>query len=60
MLRQLKRFLYDSEGATAVEYAIMLALIVIVCLASITTLGLNNAASFQDSSDQMAASGLGG
>ena len=66
MLRHLKRLfpktklVLETEGATTVEYAIMLALIVMVCLAAITTLGLNNAASFTDSSDQMASYGLGG
>ena len=50
----------DTEGATAVEYAVMLALIVIVCLGAITALGSNSAASFLDSSDQMASFGLGG
>ncbi len=56
----LKRLLLDTEGATAVEYAVMLALIVIVCLGAITALGSNSAASFLDSSDQMASFGLGG
>ena len=60
MLSHLKRFLRETDGATAVEYAIMLALIVIACLGAITTLGANNAASFTDSSDQMATYGLGG
>ena len=32
-------FLKEEDGPTAVEYAVMLALIVVVCLAGITTLG---------------------
>ena len=55
-----KKFLLGTEGATAVEYAVMLALIVMVCLAAITALGGNSAASFLESSDQMASFGLGG
>ena len=30
-----------EDGPTAVEYAVMLALIIVVCLAAITTLGQN-------------------
>jgi pilus assembly protein Flp/PilA len=32
-------FIEREDGPTAVEYAVMLALIVVVCLAAITTLG---------------------
>ena len=32
-------FLCREDGPTAVEYAVMLSLIVVVCLASITSLG---------------------
>ena len=67
MLRQLKRLfprtgrvLEETGGATAVEYAIMLALIVIVCLGAITAVGVENAASFTSSSNQMASYGFGG
>ena len=34
-------FLKKEDGPTAVEYAVMLALIIVVCLAAITTLGQN-------------------
>ena len=34
-----RRFLTSEDGPTAVEYAIMLAMIVLVCLAAISTLG---------------------
>jgi len=33
------RFLQQEDGPTAVEYAVMLALIIVVCLGAITTLG---------------------
>ena len=36
-----QRFLRDEDGPTAVEYAVMLALIIVVCIAAITTLGAN-------------------
>ena len=35
------RFLRDEDGPTAVEYAVMLALIIVVCITAITTLGTN-------------------
>jgi pilus assembly protein Flp/PilA len=35
----VKRFLQSEDGPTATEYAVMLALIIIVALAAITTLG---------------------
>ena len=34
-------FLKGEDGPTAVEYAVMLALIVVVCIGAITTLGKN-------------------
>jgi pilus assembly protein Flp/PilA len=45
MLSSLQRFavnfLQREDGPTAVEYAVMLALIIVVCLGAITTLGQN-------------------
>ena len=35
------RFLRGEDGPTAVEYAVMLALIIVVCIGAITTLGAN-------------------
>ena len=41
-LRQfVVNFLKAEEGPTAVEYAVMLALIIVVCITAITTLGTN-------------------
>jgi len=34
-------FLRSEDGPTAVEYAVMLALIIVVCIGAITTLGGN-------------------
>src|SRR5437763_16518099 len=34
-------FLKNEDGPTAVEYAVMLALIIVVCIGAITTLGKN-------------------
>ncbi|MFO0926669.1 MAG: Flp family type IVb pilin [Gemmataceae bacterium] len=40
--RTLLKFLSDESGPTAVEYAIMMALIIVVCVATVTTLGTNS------------------
>jgi pilus assembly protein Flp/PilA len=37
--RALVQFLEEDDGPTAVEYAVMLALIIIVCLTAITIIG---------------------
>jgi pilus assembly protein Flp/PilA len=39
--RALVRFLKDESGPTAVEYAVMLALIIVVCITAVTALGTN-------------------
>jgi pilus assembly protein Flp/PilA len=41
VLSMMSRFLRDEDGPTAVEYAVMLALIIVVCITAITTLGNN-------------------
>ena len=47
ILKNVRRFLTDESGPTAVEYAVMLALIVIVCLAAIQTIGTQARTAFQ-------------
>ena len=39
--KKVQRFLTSEDGPTAVEYAVMLALIIVVCLVSIQLLGTN-------------------
>jgi pilus assembly protein Flp/PilA len=34
-----KNFVKDEDGATMVEYGLMLALIAVVCIAAVTTIG---------------------
>ena len=41
MLKNLVNFLKREDGPTAVEYAVMLALIIVVCITAITALGSN-------------------
>jgi pilus assembly protein Flp/PilA len=43
---KVQRFLVSEDGPTAVEYAVMLALIIIVCLTAIQAIGTNANATF--------------
>jgi len=45
-LKSIVTFLKREDGPTAVEYAVMLALIVVVCIAAITAIGSNSNATF--------------
>jgi len=42
------RFVQAEDGPTAVEYAVMLALIIVVCIGAITTLGNNANSTFNN------------
>ena len=48
MDRLLLRLFWEEDGPTAVEYAVMLALIVGVCMAGITFLGTQTRSGFED------------
>ena len=54
MLAKLARnavaFLKREDGPTAVEYAVMLALIIVVCVVAITTLGTSASSTFSNAS----------
>jgi pilus assembly protein Flp/PilA len=45
---KIVRFLREEDGPTAVEYAVMLALIIVVCITAITTLGTNANSTFSN------------
>jgi pilus assembly protein Flp/PilA len=42
IIHPLYNFLKREDGPTAVEYAIMMALIIVVCVVSLTALGSNS------------------
>jgi pilus assembly protein Flp/PilA len=46
--QRIRKFLVSEDGPTAVEYAVMLALIVIVCLAAIGAIGTNAKTTFEN------------
>ena len=54
--KRVHRFFVSEDGPTAVEYAVMLALIIILCLAAIQSLGTNANQVFSDTAASMSAS----
>jgi pilus assembly protein Flp/PilA len=51
MLAKIQRFLQQEDGPTAVEYAIMLALIIMVCVGAIQTIGSQTSAAFMSAAN---------
>ena len=57
MTQKLVTFLKREDGPTAVEYAVMLALIIVVCIAAITALGSNANKTFGNVSNTIGGTG---
>jgi pilus assembly protein Flp/PilA len=55
MALKLKAFLVQEDGPTTTEYAAMLALIVVVALAAISSLGQSVNATFEGMNNELAA-----
>ena len=53
LAQSVKNFLASEDGPTAVEYAVMLALIVIVCLTAIQAIGTNANTKFEQVRDAL-------
>ena len=53
--KKMRRFLTSEDGPTAVEYAVMLALIIIVCLTAINSLGTNAKTTFTNVANSIAS-----
>jgi pilus assembly protein Flp/PilA len=51
MFRHLKKLLRDEQGPTAVEYAVMLALIVVACIGAVHQMASATAESFDTSAE---------
>ena len=47
-IKSVVHFMEAEDGPTAVEYAVMLALIIVVCVTAITALGTNASATFNN------------
>ncbi|MEC9094524.1 MAG: Flp family type IVb pilin [Planctomycetota bacterium] len=57
--QKVKRFLKSEDGPTAVEYAVMLALIVIVCLTAIQAIGTSASNAFNEIATDLENAGSG-
>jgi pilus assembly protein Flp/PilA len=55
--KKVVEFVKKEDGPTAVEYAVMLALIIVVCIAAITTLGTNASQTFSSVADSALPAG---
>ena len=54
-INKIRQFLDSEDGPTAVEYAVMLALIVVVCLSAIGTIGTNAKTTFNSVASSLAS-----
>jgi pilus assembly protein Flp/PilA len=52
---KVRQFMVSEDGPTAVEYAVMLALIVIVCITAIQSVGTNAKATFTNVAGSLAS-----
>ena len=57
MFSKIRQFLVSEDGPTAVEYAVMLALIIVVCLTAIQAIGTNSNATFNSVAQVMPSGG---
>jgi len=48
MVKAIVNFMNDESGPTAVEYAVMLALIVVVCIGAVTYIGSSANSTFSN------------
>lgn len=49
----VRRFIHDERAATMVEYALMIALIAIVCIAAVELIGTNAKAKFDQAAQEI-------
>jgi len=57
ILKPVVNFVKDESGPTAVEYAVMLALIIVVCITAVTALGTNASNTFSSVGNTVGTSG---
>ncbi len=55
IVKRVVAFMKREDGPTAVEYAVMLALIIVVCIAAVTNLGKSTNSTFNTVGSTMAA-----
>lgn len=59
LVDKVRRFLVSEDGPTAVEYAVMLALIIVVCLTAIQTIGTRANSTFTSVGNALRGGGSG-
>lgn len=53
MLKNFRALLVDDEGATMVEYGLIVALIAVVCIAAVTLIGTRLSSTFTNVSNNV-------
>ena len=53
LINRFKNFIREDDGATATEYAVMLALIIVIALGAISALGTKVSGTFANIESQM-------
>jgi pilus assembly protein Flp/PilA len=53
IVNRAKSFLKSEDGPTATEYAVMLALIIVVCITAVKAIGTGASANFQTVADEL-------
>jgi pilus assembly protein Flp/PilA len=54
---KLIRFVKSEDGPTAVEYAVMLSLIIVVCITAVTSIGRRASTTFTNTANVLGTSG---
>ncbi len=58
-MNRIRQFLNDTSAATSVEYAVMLALILIAVIGAVAAVGQSTASSFNSTNSKLQAAGFG-
>ena len=56
---KVRRFLASDDGPTAVEYAVMLAMIILTCIGTVATFGGQTGTLWGNTDTKLKASGFG-
>ena len=59
LMNTIKSFMQDDEGVTAIEYGLIAALIAVVIIGTVTTVGDELKGVFTDISDALSGAGTG-
>ncbi len=57
LFKNIRQFLKAEDGPTAVEYAVMLSLIIVICLSAVKSIGTRTSSTFTAVASQIAGPG---